>query len=369
MFHNFFIPHKDNKHKPHALRKRRILFHALSAIVIKCFVIVVVGSLPLTAWLTTDVIKLEEERIVELSNSERNAQGVESLIRNPLLDLTAEEKAYDMLENQYFAHEDENGTGIEYFALNKDYNYSVIGENLALGYNNAVNVVSAWKDSPTHYQNIIDSEYSEFGVAIVNGYYNDIETSIIVAVYGAPAVNGYFNEIVELYDKTKTVLMVENVKHSTAQLLTAEIYSDENPTVAQISYKGEVVDLYQSEKGKWLGYKVFNERLEGNKQNIVIPAVLAVKTKSGEEKYTDIAVAGITPDRNSILDRYTFIKDSASPLTNRLLGISNFYLQIILAISIFALFAYVLFSVKKHEKHLILPVSGLITLLFILILL
>jgi hypothetical protein len=64
------------------------------------------------------------------------------------------------------------------------YDYSVAGENLGMGYSSARELVDAWMNSPTHYANLIDTDYSEFGVGLESGTYNGIPTVYVAQHFG-----------------------------------------------------------------------------------------------------------------------------------------------------------------------------------------
>jgi len=66
------------------------------------------------------------------------------------------------------------------------YNYSSAGENLAKNYPTAGATVQAWMNSQTHRENILKSEYVDVGFAVVDGQLDGQNTTLVVALYGAP---------------------------------------------------------------------------------------------------------------------------------------------------------------------------------------
>jgi uncharacterized protein YkwD len=44
-----------------------------------------------------------------------------------------------------------------------------VGENIGMGYINATAVMNGWMNSPGHRQNILNSNYTELGVGLVQG--------------------------------------------------------------------------------------------------------------------------------------------------------------------------------------------------------
>ncbi len=125
---------------------------------------------------------------ISWSNKQRRDNGLLSLTENPALTAAAEAKASDMLERQYFDHTSPTGEGPDDLARDAGYAYITIGENLALGnFNNDEALVQAWMDSPGHRANILNTEYTEIGVAVVRGTYEGEETWVAVQEFGRPA--------------------------------------------------------------------------------------------------------------------------------------------------------------------------------------
>ncbi len=181
---DFFIPNENNNFKPHILKPRRLFFYSLSAIAIKIFVVAIALVFPVTAWLTPDFLKAESTQIVALTNSLRQSLGLQSLENNEVLQAAAFAKAEDMVVNQYFAHVSPEKKGLRYWLSSKGYSYQVAGENLAIGYSAPTEVLEAWKNSPTHYANLIDPEYNEIGVAMIAGNYEGFDTKLVAQMFG-----------------------------------------------------------------------------------------------------------------------------------------------------------------------------------------
>ena len=68
------------------------------------------------------------------------------------------------------------------------YAHLALGENLALGnYAGDAGVVTAWMASPGHRANILDTHYTQIGVAVREGMFEGSETWLAVQVFGRPA--------------------------------------------------------------------------------------------------------------------------------------------------------------------------------------
>ncbi|MFZ5646202.1 MAG: CAP domain-containing protein [Bacillota bacterium] len=116
-----------------------------------------------TAGLTAD-----EQRMLSLVNSERAKMGLSPLTANLRLTGVARLKAKDMIANNYFSHT--SPTYGSPFEMMRQFGitYSYAGENLA----GAPTVDSAHTNlmnSPGHRANILNANYKEVGIGIING--------------------------------------------------------------------------------------------------------------------------------------------------------------------------------------------------------
>ncbi len=182
---NLFIPHAGNNYEPQILRPKRLFWHAAVAISVKLIVVSAALLFPITAWLTPDVLNEQSQKILELTNQVRLKMSVPTLIENLQLKNAALGKAEDMLVKQYFAHTNPQKQNLTFWLKRANYKYAVAGENLALGFTSAENVVNAWIKSKTHYANLIDPDFQEVGIAMVSGSYNQRETTLAAQLFGS----------------------------------------------------------------------------------------------------------------------------------------------------------------------------------------
>ncbi|HNV97543.1 MAG TPA: CAP domain-containing protein [bacterium] len=181
---DYFIPNQCNNYRPKALKPKRLFFYGLSALVIKLIVIISVSALPLVAFFSPDYISQESQKIVMLTNEMRQSLNLTLLKENTKLTQSAIWKVQDMAVKQYFAHISPDGKKLSNWFNKSGYDYKFGGENLAMGFSNAEDVMSAWYKSPSHYKNIIDPDFNEIGVGISTGLYNNIETVFIAQHFG-----------------------------------------------------------------------------------------------------------------------------------------------------------------------------------------
>lgn len=140
--------------------------------------------------------------VVLETNNQRKLNGVASLVENSKLNAAADYKMRDMFTRQYislealffginpqgFNHRAPDGTsGIEELLPKFGYQYSLAGENLAMGdFKNAVEIVALWMNSPGHRANILDKRFMEIGVAVGEDVFSNRRTKIAVQIFGTP---------------------------------------------------------------------------------------------------------------------------------------------------------------------------------------
>ena len=130
---------------------------------------------------------LTADHIIQATNEERIAAGLVPLITNEQLNASAHTKADDMIARQYFEHISPDGKGVSDLGAQVGYDYIIMGENLALGdFNTTKDLLDAWMNSAGHRANILNKDYSDIGVAVVQGEYNGKTTWFAVQHFGTP---------------------------------------------------------------------------------------------------------------------------------------------------------------------------------------
>ncbi len=132
---------------------------------------------------------LEEGRLIELTNIERQAQGLKPLRYNPQLSRAAEAKAADMLAADYFEHTSPAGKTPWSFIKATGYDYYKAGENLAIDFTTVEGPIPAWMASPSHRANILKEDFSEIGIASMTGEYQGRETTVVVQMFGTKSLS------------------------------------------------------------------------------------------------------------------------------------------------------------------------------------
>ena len=147
----------------------------------------IVISLTMLAVFFVPIVKASDitvDIIIKLVNDARKSAHVAILKKNDMLQKAAEEKAQDMIDNNYFAHISPQNKSPWDWVNKNNYDYRYAGENLAINFTNAEDEQEAWMDSPTHKKNILNANYDETGVAVKYGIIDGHKTIVVVQMFG-----------------------------------------------------------------------------------------------------------------------------------------------------------------------------------------
>jgi uncharacterized protein YkwD len=178
------VPHRENQYRPHLIRAHGIIAVLVVALVAQAtYSFVSTGQFSVLGH-TSDVQTVE---LLADTNTEREEAGLSSLQLNDKLSQAAYMKAQNMFKEQYWAHDSPSGVKPWKWFGDVSYSYSYAGENLAKNYPTAEATVDAWMKSATHRENVLNKEYMDVGFAVVDGELKGENTTLVVALYGAPA--------------------------------------------------------------------------------------------------------------------------------------------------------------------------------------
>jgi uncharacterized protein YkwD len=115
--------------------------------------------------------ELASRNVIRVVNEERQRHGLSALKENQLLSVAALKHIEDMRDGNYFAHVSPTLISYADFISQAGYGFLYAGENIAAASPEwtASRTLKAWNDSPTHKANILKPEYTETGVAMVEG--------------------------------------------------------------------------------------------------------------------------------------------------------------------------------------------------------
>lgn len=176
-----FLPHSEGEHRAPVIHRPALLVYiavlAFFYISLNFYKSAAPGVLGFASNIFT-------EQIVDFTNAERERNGLPALKFNPLLSEAARRKAEDMFADGYWAHIAPDGTKPWDFITASGYNYIYAGENLAKDFQDSDDVVAAWMESSSHRRNILNQNYEDIGVAVVNGVLDGYETTLVVQLFG-----------------------------------------------------------------------------------------------------------------------------------------------------------------------------------------
>lgn len=164
------------------------------------------------ALVSEDVAAIIASRLIELSNDSRADESLGTLTENALLVKAAQAKANDMATRGYFAHTTPDGKEPWHFISAAGYDYLTAGENLAMNFSDSEDVVRAWMRSPSHKENILNSKFTEIGIATAKGEYKGKQTIFVVQMFGSPRAT---RTVVVKETKTPSLPIEEDVVEDT----------------------------------------------------------------------------------------------------------------------------------------------------------
>ncbi|HOV30081.1 MAG TPA: CAP domain-containing protein [Candidatus Dojkabacteria bacterium] len=217
MIKNCLVPNKNNSYKAYLLRKTAIVIYSVILLLVNTF-----GSV--LGIEQAQASTITPENIIALTNAERVNLGLSTLSYNAQLSSAALAKANDMFEKQYWDHFGPNGETPWQFIRGAGYSYIYAGENLAKGFKTSESVVEAWMASPTHKANIVNSNYRDIGVAVVEGILQGKQTILVVQMFGT--LPGQVESATITNSQIPTVTKTETVTNT--PVVTKEIETKNN---------------------------------------------------------------------------------------------------------------------------------------------
>jgi len=184
-FKKWFVPHEENDHKPHILRARSIAVVCVLAVAAE---LLFLSGFSMPAYRSPFLGDIVVGALTDGTNAARVANNVPSLEVSPLLERAAQEKVNDMVANNYFAHTSPAGLTPWYWFGNVGYDFTYAGENLAVDFSDSQDVTNAWLNSPEHRANIMDANFTQFGIAIATGTYEGQPAIFVAEEFGAPSL-------------------------------------------------------------------------------------------------------------------------------------------------------------------------------------
>ena len=226
-------------------------------------VVVILFNLLSTRFLPQEIFlaaaaNIDADELVSLTNSERDREGLPILTVDSRLVEAARKKGEHMLENDYWSHFAPDGKSPWDFISGEGYDYLFAGENLAKDFSSTAPIHNAWMNSPTHRENIVNSNFRNIGIAVVTGEFQGKETTLVVQMFGQLQVEGTTLSSEYASSEFEPILPQGNLASPLITYPTDEI----NLNSYNIEIKGKAVEgdeVYIFDNDKSLGTASFEE--------------------------------------------------------------------------------------------------------------
>lgn len=388
----YFIPHEGNNFHPHILHTKRAVFYGGVGIVIKIIAVFAVMAFPLGAFMSSDTLLAQAEKIKTLINDVRVKNGAIALASEKKLSVSSQGKAGNMAQNGYFSHEGLDGRSVVSWLTETGYDYDVAGENLAMGFSSAEDVVAAWKKSPTHRANLIDAEYQEFGVGVESGEYKGTPTIFVALHAASPRVvppkgavawkTVYERPSDTAVSKPKTKKKIAGVRVKEQQ--KTEFHREQSSVSWESRGKTTSVSATATITGPVRSAKVIvnNTPIElkssggalysGEAQipisskelfRTIIPPTITITDENWNTQNDTVDWERITPSQPTIFEKYAYAKDVREPVLS-----APFWIYVgLIALFVIALLLNIFIEFRKQHPHVIMQTAALIGLFVMLL--
>ena len=222
--HHFFVPRHTNNFTAKLLHHDFLTIYLIIAILFG----VGIKHIQQTGNILGYATDVTVQKLYELTNAERSKINLNGLNYNDELAAAAKQKAEDMFAKDYWSHYGPAGETPWQFILASGYQYEYAGENLAKNFMFSDGVVKAWLDSTTHRDNLLRSEYTDVGFAVVNGILNGEETTLVVQMFGKPLYSK--DTVASQRPKSETVVAQKPdvVEQPVAKPIVSEVLAYDN---------------------------------------------------------------------------------------------------------------------------------------------
>jgi hypothetical protein len=290
---NYLIASESNDYKPWIITPTALAVFCLSIWSLRVLI-------PVT--ITFAQSSINSTDLMNKINEQRSQRFIPTLTTNSKLISAASGKANDMISRSYFAHVDPDGNYVWPRIEAAGYTpYLTLGENLAMDFNDAEGVVTAWMNSPTHRGNIVNTKFVDQGLSAVTGTYEpNHNTVMIVSLFGAlyksganpppatptptptpkptpppPAPKPVIKNppVTTSNLKISNDIKVVNTTLSGRTMVEVDVIIAGSPTLVTANLKGQSITLVEGKvTGQYVGSFTFNLDEDLTKQTLVIEA-------------------------------------------------------------------------------------------------
>ncbi|MFH0854666.1 MAG: CAP domain-containing protein [bacterium] len=223
---------------------------------------------------------ISKELIIKLTNDERKSQNLMLLEQNPILDQVAQNKAKDIMEKQYFAHTNPEGKLFYEWVDESGYNYAYTGENLAIDFEESEDVIAAWMASPKHRENILNENYNEIGMSVLDGIFENHHSAIIVQIFGQPFMQvNKLNQYNSLEEQTYSTLI--KGEHTDKAITNVPMKNENGFTLnTPLTLENSNIEVYELKNNNLGKASTTNTARENNNNNNNTKLILNQKNNS-----------------------------------------------------------------------------------------
>lgn len=107
----------------------------------------------------------ESTSFASLLNNVRLDNGAGTISYDARLAAAAQIHSNDQFNMGVMTHTGSDGSSVGDRVSDQGYNFSIVGENVARGYQTEESVMTGWTNSPDHHDNNIDPRFEDFGIA------------------------------------------------------------------------------------------------------------------------------------------------------------------------------------------------------------
>lgn len=130
-------------------------------------IIVTIFILQLRTELCKADIESEKAAFLSLINQYRQQNGLKPLSLSSTLSTAAQLHSEDMANRNYFSHTTPEGKTFVDRIIGAGYtHFTCLGENIAAGFSTAQAVFEAWRNSPSHNENMLNPCFEEIGIGL-----------------------------------------------------------------------------------------------------------------------------------------------------------------------------------------------------------
>jgi hypothetical protein len=181
---HFFIPHKENNYRPHALHPKRIALYSAGAVAMKLILAMTVISYPLDSIFADDASFSRTDALIKTINNERAVLGLNELTENKLLDHIAYLRAQNLLGSEA---DKSSHTGVSEHMRALGYEYLQVSENIANDFYDPEATVRNLLKSDFGKESLLDKNVDEIGTGVAYSGMKGIGNSTYVILIAKKA--------------------------------------------------------------------------------------------------------------------------------------------------------------------------------------